>query len=117
MTGERVRTGERNRRATIYPYAPTVDAGYAEARYGAARGTHWCRFDPVMGSESETAGQADHTQSATLDFRDAVTVLEDDLIVVDGRQWRVTGIIHDRQRRSKIATVIRSTDAATLPTG
>lgn len=117
MTGPRVRIGDRNRRATIYPYASTNDSGYATPAYGAARGTHWCQFIPVMGGEGETAGQGDHDQRATLDFRDAVTVMEDDLIVVNSTQYRVAGIIHDRERRSKVVSVIRSTDVATFTTG
>lgn len=101
----------RNRRATVYPFVTTNDAGYASSAYGAARGTFFCRFSQGVGTEGTTADQADHRERAVLEFAPSVTIRYDDMIELDGVQWKVEAINHRRRYPgAKIVTVYRSDD-------
>lgn len=104
----------RNQSATIYPYASSNDGGYTSDSYGAARGTFFCRFDPVPGDERTTAGQADHVERGVFEFADEVTVAVDDLIVHDSTQWLVDSVVLRRRQKCKVVRVFRTSDQPTF---
>lgn len=106
----------RTRRATIYPYGSSNDAGYPSDSYGAARGTFFCRFDPVPGDERTTAGQADHTERAVIELADSVTVTVNDLIVENSVQWLVESVVLRRRQKCQIVRVFRTSDQPTFTT-
>lgn len=105
----------RDRRATIYPHAGTNDAGYPTATYGPTRGTFFARASPAAGSEIAPGGQAEHTEFATFEFADGVTIDADDLIVENGTQWKVESVTLRRALRCKVVRAFRTDDTPTLP--
>lgn len=108
--GDCVSISTRNRRATIYPYGSSSDGGYPSDAYAAARGTFFCRFDPVPGGERTTGEQADHVERAVLEFADSVTISENDLIVENSVQWLVESVVLRRRQKCKVVRVFRTSD-------
>lgn len=104
----------RNRRGTIYPYGSANDGGYPSDSYGAARGTYWCRFDPVPGAEQTIGAQADHVERAVFEFGDEVTIDTNDLVVENSVQWLVESVVLRRRQRCKIVRVFRTSDQPTF---
>lgn len=109
-------TSTRNRRATVYPYAPTNDGGYMTSAYGAARGTYFVRVSPVVGSESTVGEQAEHTERMIFEFADSVAVAVNDLIIENTVQWKVESVTLRRGARAKIVHAFRVDDEPNAPT-
>lgn len=105
----------RRRRVTVYPYAPTNDGGFVSDAYGAARGTFWARFSEFVGSEAKVARRSEHQDTGLFAFHDTVTVLEDDLLVENGLQWKVESITLRRLKREKVVRVFRTDRDVALP--
>jgi hypothetical protein len=78
--------------------------------YGPARGTYFCRLTILEGTEQTTAAQAEHQQRVLFEFSDSVTILENDLIVLAGVQYRVNGVLLRREGRCQIVRAMRKDD-------
>jgi hypothetical protein len=112
-----VSASTRNRLATIYPYEGRNEGGFVTAEYGSARGTFWCRFSPIPGSESMIDAQAGVMARATIAFHDEVPIAENDLIVMDDNvQWKAGPITARRAQRENILVVERSNEMPELVT-
>lgn len=106
----------RNERATIYPFGAGNDGGYPSDSYGAARGTFFCRFDPVPGDERTTGGQANHVERGVFEFGDGVTVETNDLVLHGTTQWLVESVVLRRRQKAKVVRVFRTSDQPTFTT-
>jgi hypothetical protein len=104
----------RNRRAIVYPYAPTSDGGFVTPAYGPARGTYFARVSPVTGEEHTVGAEAEHIERMVFEFSDAVTIALDDLVVENSVQWKVESVTLRRASRTKVVHAFRTDDAPTL---
>ena len=98
---------QRSERVRIYRHQATGTAPDIHDAYVYLR-TAWASFEPAGGRETTVAGAAQQDSTAVFGFYDRVDVCEDDVLVLNGITFRVTGI---PDPRTSVPNMLRPVNA------